>query len=130
MARARRHGQPASRSAGSPMSIELDRLRQNYYVGFLRYLGRRDEPVLSSAYELGRAALSRGVSLLDVVQIHHSVLVIVLQDTDGHELPDVAEAASTFLVEVLASFEMTRRAFLDSRTAAEHPVDPSLHPPG
>jgi hypothetical protein len=112
------------------MSIVLVRLRQNYRVGFLRYLGRRDEPALSSAYELGRAALTSGVSLLDVVQIHHAVLVDVLRDTGGHELPTVAEAASTFLVEVLASFEMIRRAFLDSRTAAAHPVDTSLHPPG
>jgi hypothetical protein len=111
------------------MSSVLVRLLQNYRVGFLRYLGRRDEPALSSAYELGRAALTSGVSLLDVVQVHHTVLVDVLRGTAGHEVPDVAEAASTFLVEVLASFEMTRRAFLDSRTAAEHPVDTSLHPP-
>jgi hypothetical protein len=112
------------------MSIELDRLRQNYYVGFLRYLGRRDEPVLSSAYELGRAALSSGVSLLDVVQIHHSVLVDVLRDTDSHGLPDVGAAASTFLVEVLASFDMTRRAFLTPMAEAADPVDTSPHPPG
>jgi hypothetical protein len=112
------------------MSIELDRLRQNYYVDFLRYLGRRDEPILSSAYELGRAALSSGVSLLDVVQIHHSVLVDVLRSTSGHELPDVAEAASTFLVEVLASFDMTRRAFLSPTAGADHSVDTSPHPPG
>jgi Phosphoserine phosphatase RsbU, N-terminal domain len=111
------------------MSTDLDRLRQNYYVGFLRYLGRRDEPVLSSAYELGRAALSRGVSLLDVVQIHHSVLVNVLRDTGGHELPDVAEAASTFLVEVLASFDMTRRAFVKPGTRAEPSID-THRPPG
>ncbi len=112
------------------MSIELDRLRQNYYVGFLRYLGRRDEPVLSSAYDLGRAALSSGVSLLDVVQIHHSVLLEVLRGTGGHELSDVAEAASTFLVEVLASFDMTRRAFLNPTAGAAHPVDPSPHAHG
>jgi hypothetical protein len=126
----RRRGHPASRPAGSAMSIELDRLRQNYYVDFLRYLGRRDEPVLSSAYELGRAALSSGVSLLDVVQIHHSVLVDVLRSTSGHELRDVAEAASTFLVEVLASFDMTRRAFLSPTAGADHSVDTSPHPPG
>jgi hypothetical protein len=112
------------------MSIELDRLRQNYYVGFLRYLGRRDEPVLSSAYELGRAALSSGVSLLDVVQIHHSVLVDVLRNTDGHELPDVGAAASTFLVEVLASFDMARQAFLSPMAETADPVDTSLRPPG
>ena len=35
----RRHGHPASRPAESAMSIELDRLRQNYYVDFLRRQG-------------------------------------------------------------------------------------------
>jgi hypothetical protein len=112
------------------MSVELDRLRQNYCVGFLRYLGSRDESVLSSAYDLGRAALSSGVSLLDVVQIHHSVFVDVLRSTGGHELPDVAAAASTFLVEVLASFDLTRRAFLNPTAGADHPGDTSRPLPG
>ena len=33
------------------MSIVLVRLRQNYRVGFLRYLGRRDETALKTAIE-------------------------------------------------------------------------------
>jgi hypothetical protein len=50
------------------------------------------------------------VSLLDVVQIHHRVVVDIPNDTGGTQLQDVAEAATTFLLEVLASFEMTLRA--------------------
>ena len=46
---------------------------QNCQSRFLRYLGRRDELALWSAYELGREGLSGGLSLLDVVQIHHRV---------------------------------------------------------
>jgi phosphoserine phosphatase RsbU-like protein len=103
------------------MTDRLDRLQQNYRARFLRYLSRRDELALWSAYELGRESLSGGVSLLDVVQIHHRVLLDVLRDTGGPELPDVAEAATTFLLEVLASFEMTRRGFLDS--GADSPRD-------
>jgi hypothetical protein len=103
------------------------RLRQNYGVGFLRYLSRRDELALLSAYELGRAGLTSGVSLLDVVQIHHAVLVETLRDTSSSELPDIAEAAATFLAEVLASFDLARRALLE-RAAAEHPSDPPRHP--
>jgi Phosphoserine phosphatase RsbU, N-terminal domain len=83
---------------------------QNCQSRFLRYLGRRDELALWSAYELGREGLSGGVSLLEVVQIHHRVLVDVLNDTGGTQHQDVAEAATTFLLEVLAPFEMTRRA--------------------
>lgn len=95
------------------MTDALARLRQNYGVGFLRYLGRRDETALLAAYELGRSGLSSGIGLLDVVAIHHAVLVDVLRAGDGSDLEDVAQAATAFLGEVLASFEMTRRAGLD-----------------
>jgi hypothetical protein len=104
------------------VSDEVARLRQNYSVGFLRYLGRRDEPALLAAYELGRGGLTNGVSLLDVVQIHHAVLVEALRNTGSSELSDVAEAAATFLTEVLASFEMARRVVVE-RAAA-----PPRHP--
>jgi hypothetical protein len=106
------------------MTDQLKRLQQNYRARFLRYLSRRDELALWSAYELGREGLSGGVSLLDVVQIHHRVLVDVLRDTGGSELQDVAEAATTFLLEVLASFEMTRRGFFDAGAGAEAAGDP------
>ncbi len=111
------------------MTDQLRRLRQNYQAGLLRYLSRRDEPALSSAYELGRDGLSDGVSLLDVVQIHHHVLVEVLRDTQVGDLPAVADAATAFLVEVLASFEMTRLGFMESRARHGHSADPlSGHP--
>jgi ribosomal protein L34E len=64
---------------------------QNCQSRFLRYLGRRDELALWSAYELGREGLPGGVSLFDVVQIHHRVLVDVLNDTGGTQLQDVSE---------------------------------------
>ena len=89
------------------------RLRQSYSVGFLRYLSRRDELTLHTAYELGRRGLVTGVSLLDLVQIHHAVLVDALTDRGPGELRDVADAAAAFLAEVLGPFEMTRRAVLD-----------------
>jgi hypothetical protein len=87
----------------------IARLRQSYAAGFLRWLGRRDEPALLTAYELGRESLERGISLLEVVQVHHRVLVDALRHSPAEDLDDVAGAASAFLVEVLASFEMTRR---------------------
>jgi len=89
------------------------RLRQSYSVGFLRYLSRRDELTLHTAYELGRRGLVSGVSLLDLVQIHHAVLVDTLTDRGACDLGDVADAAAAFLAEVLGPFEMTRRALLD-----------------
>ena len=90
----------------------LSRLRQNYAAAFARHLFHRDEAALSAAYELGRHSLATGVSLLDVVQIHHKVIVEALTGLEGPQ--ELADAAATFLVEVLASYEMARRVFRDS----------------
>ena len=86
-----------------------DAVARDYRAAFLRYLPRRDEAALRSGYELGRSAVAHGVSLLELVRIHHEVLVPVLLESVTEELPDVAVAASNFLVEVLATFDMTQR---------------------
>jgi hypothetical protein len=84
-------------------------LRRDYRAAFLRHLSRREESALHAGYQLGRAALAAGVSLLEVVRVHHDVLVEVLRGTPADEVPAVAEAASDFLLEVLASYEMSQR---------------------
>ena len=89
------------------------RLRQNYAAAFARFLFHRDEAALSAAYELGRRALESGVSLLDVVQIHHAVVIDALPGLEGPQ--ELAEAAATFLAEVLASFDMAQRALTEQR---------------
>jgi hypothetical protein len=93
------------------------RLRQNYTAAFARFLYRRDEAALAAAYELGRRALGSGVSLLDIVQIHHGVVIDALPGIEGPQ--ELADAAATFLVEVLASFDMAQRAFMEQRDAAD-----------
>jgi hypothetical protein len=84
-------------------------LLRDYRTTFLRYLPRREESVMHAGYELGRAALASGRSLLDVVRMHHDVLIEVLRDSPGEELPLIAGAASDFLTEVLASYAMAQR---------------------
>jgi hypothetical protein len=86
-----------------------DDLERNYRVAFLRYLGGRDEASLSAGYELGRRALTEGVSLLDLAQIHHQVLVEVLRDAEGPNLDRLTSAASEFFLEVLATSDMVQR---------------------
>jgi len=87
----------------------LSRLRQDYAAAFVRYLSRRDEAALRAAYETGRSALSAGITLLDVVQVHHAVLLGELRAArDPGELQEVGDLAAAFLVEVLAPYEMTR----------------------
>jgi hypothetical protein len=90
-------------------------LRRDYTPHFLAYLTRQDEKGLAAAYELGRRSMRRGVGLLDVVRVHNEVyLETVGAVRTVEEAQRLAGAASTFLVEALASFEMTQRAFMAS----------------
>jgi hypothetical protein len=91
----------------------LSRFRRDYTAAFVRYLSYRDEAALAASYELGRRGLSAGVTLLDVVQVHHEVVIEMLASREKPQ--DVARAAATFLVEALGSFEMARRGFLEKR---------------
>jgi Phosphoserine phosphatase RsbU, N-terminal domain len=92
----------------------LTRLRLDYRAAFVGFLSRRGETQLSAAYESGRRAITGGIGLLDVVQVHNSVTLDLLREArDADERLDIAEAAATFLVEVLAAADMTQRALLD-----------------
>lgn len=88
---------------------DLEGLAKDYRVAFLRYLPQRGEAALTIAYELGRTALDTQVSLLHVAQMHHDVLSDVLDDTPPDQVREVATAASEFLLEVLATFDMAQR---------------------
>ncbi len=89
---------------------DLQHLQRDYRAAFLRYLPRRDEAPLRAGYEIGRAAVVDGLSILDLVQIHHEVLLEVLRDTSSDDLGAVAAGASEFLVEALATYDMTHRS--------------------
>ena len=92
----------------------VERFRRDYAPAFLQYLAEGGEPGRRSAYELGRRAIGERLSLLDLARIHHTVLLDVLRThTTPHELEHIARAASEFLVEALAVFEMTQRGFTD-----------------
>jgi hypothetical protein len=133
----------ADRTASAPgglaeeraLSDALGRLRLDYRSAFLGYLSRRDEARLRSAYEIGRSAIAGGVSLLDLVQVHNAVALDLLRATSGdQDRLDVAEAAATFLVEVLATVEMTRRGYLETSRAPRpdtggRVTDPTVPPP-
>jgi hypothetical protein len=88
---------------------DLVGLEQDYRIAFLRYLPRHDEVALTAGYEIGRAAISGGVSLLDLVLVHHRVLRDVLDRTSAGEGGAVVDAAGTFLSEVVAAYEMAQR---------------------
>jgi hypothetical protein len=91
-----------------------ERFRRDYAPVFLQYLSERGEQGRQAAYELGRRAIGEQLSVLDLARIHHGVLLDVLKThRSPQELEHTAEAASEFLVEVLAVFEMTQRGFTE-----------------
>ncbi|MEO6714363.1 MAG: phosphatase RsbU N-terminal domain-containing protein [Mycobacteriales bacterium] len=84
-------------------------VQRDYRAAFLRYLPRREEVALRAGYELGRAAVHDGVSVLELARMHHDVLVGVLENTSPDDVAAVATGASEFFLEVLATFDMAQR---------------------
>ena len=91
---------------------DLADLTLDYRAAFQRYLPQRSEAALTVGYQLGRDAIVRGVSLLDVVHVHHHVLAEVLDSSPIETLPEVMSAAADFLAEVLSTFDMAHRSLL------------------
>jgi hypothetical protein len=108
---------------------ELSRLHQDYAAAFLGYLTRRDESGLRAAYELGRRTVSDPVGLLNLVHVHHAVLIEVVRTArTPDEVQDIGDAAAAFLVDALASFQMTQRGYLENaRTPAGASTIPGGH---
>ena len=90
-----------------------ERLDRNYRAAFLRYLPGQDEAALAAGFEVGRSSGSDGLTILDLVQVHHDVLRDVLRTTSPDELETVTATAADFLGEVLATYEITRRAYVE-----------------
>jgi ANTAR domain/Phosphoserine phosphatase RsbU, N-terminal domain len=91
-----------------------ERFRRDYAPVFLQYLSERGERGRRAAYELGRRAIGEQLSVLDLARIHHGILLDVLKThRNPQELEHIAQAASEFLVEALAVFEMTQRGFTE-----------------
>ena len=104
--------------AGS-VTDPLERFRLDYAPLLLRHLGQRDESGLQAAYELGRRAMQDSVGLLDVVRVHNDLFLEVLGTVrDRDEVMDLTEAASVLLINLVASFEVAQRGFMDVRSDA------------
>ena len=106
-----------------------ERFRRDYAPALLQYLSEGGEPGRRAAYELGRRAIGERLSILDLARIHHTVLLDVLKThRTSHELEHIAQAASEFLVEALAVFEMTHRGFTElstGRSGQDHQREPA-----
>jgi hypothetical protein len=76
------HGQ-AHHVCGLTVMGTVDDMQRDYRAAFLRYLPRHDEAALHSGYLIGRNAVANGVSMLELVCVHHDVLLEVLRGHTG-----------------------------------------------
>src|SRR3954471_20403983 len=84
-----------------------------YRDALRRHVDRPSERSLHDAYELGRRALAHGMSLLDLIGIHHSLRDHVLASPSER-----LERADSFLQEGLASFEIAALALREAQAVA------------
>lgn len=99
------------------------RFGSEYDAAFSRHLARPGEGGLTIAYEIGRAAVARGLSLLDLSAMHHRALLRELRAArDDRDLEARVAGGAAFFGEVLATFEITRRGFVEHLAATEEEV--------
>ena len=98
---------------------DLQDVVRDYRAAFLSSLPRHNEAALTLGYDLGRRAVADGVSLLDLVQVHHTVLREVLTRPPVPDPGPVTQAACEFLLEVLSTFDMTHRVLHNAPTPTD-----------
>jgi hypothetical protein len=90
------------------------------YLDSLRdYIGEPCELTLQTAYELGRDAVQRELSMLDLAIAHHDALAWMLRrELEGADNELAVRAAGDFYLESISAFEMVQRGFREARDAA------------
>ena len=99
------------------MSAAVEEFRAAYGVALRSYVADGTETDLRTAYELGRDAVVRELSVLDLTLAHHDALLEALGEASA-DIDHVVRAAAAFVLESLAAFEMVRRGFNEAREAA------------
>ena len=93
--------------------------RAAYASALTDYVRDPSERSLQFAYELGRDAVVRQLSVLDLAVAHQEALRSTLRSASGSaEVERAASAAGDFFLESLSSFEMVQRGFGEARQAA------------
>jgi Phosphoserine phosphatase RsbU, N-terminal domain len=90
-------------------------LRRAYGAAFEAYLAEPGEEALRAAYELGRDAVARELSVLDLATVHHEAIRTALASADARR---VADAGAEFFLESVSAFEMLQRGFRETQEAA------------
>jgi light-regulated signal transduction histidine kinase (bacteriophytochrome) len=86
--------------------------KQDYIQLLQRYLAEPSELLRQKAYELSRQAIECKINILDIMQVHHEQIAMILPslpDNNGHY-----DTANEFLREVLVPFEIIYRSYRDA----------------
>ncbi len=107
------------------MPDDREALRADYRAALVRYLAERDETGRNRAYELGHAAVEAEIGLLELADVHRSVVDEVLAEDPTRE---AVAAAMDFFIESLSTFDMAQRGFWEAQARAEreHAISISL----
>ena len=100
------------------MNPTVEEFRAAYAAAFRSYVADGTETNLRTAYELGREAVVRELSVLDLTLVHHDALLDALREAATADVEHVTRAAAAFVLESLSAFEMVRRGFNEAREAA------------
>ncbi len=82
-----------------------------YHSALTDHLAHPTEATLQQAYELGRAAMSAGLGVFDVIRLHHQALQDGALSKDPLIAANRAPMLEAFLLEVLSPFEAAHRGF-------------------
>jgi hypothetical protein len=101
------------------MSPAPDEFARRYAAALQAAAGEGDEAALHAAYELGRGAVNRDLSVLDLAAVHHEALLARLRAAAGPEdLERAVRAAGDFFLESLSAYEMLQRVLRETRAEA------------
>lgn len=81
-------------------------IRTRYFEGLKKYLKQKDEEYLTNAYNMGREAVQKGVSELDIITYHHDRLIELNNLGLDLDYEEKIKCASNYLKECLAPFEV------------------------
>jgi hypothetical protein len=102
----------------------IGRFRNSYSEAFEAYLSHPSEGALHAAYELGRQAVADDLSILDLTEVHHTMLAAATARPRATTTAGVMAAASDFLLQVLSAYEMVQRGYREAqeelRSEREH----------
>src|SRR5258707_15452773 len=103
------------------MNASASCLEAQFGATLTAYVAHAEEALLGRAYELGRTAMSEGLSIPDLVAIHAKALHAILADGRGPESAvAVIGIAAEFLAESLSPYEMTHRGYREAVVASRH----------